>query len=535
MGRLLARLDGYQLRHPWLGLPVAVVHRFTGDQAGNLAALIAYYAFFSFFPLMLVLVTLLGFSPTLRERAVGSVLEQFPVIGPQLGGNVQGLRGSTLALVIGIGTAVWAGLAVANAAQTAMNTLWRVPVADRPGLVPRTVRSLLLLAVLGTTVLATIVVNGLSAALDSLGPGARLLAILGTLAVNIGTFVLAFRALTDRKLSTRDVLPGAVLAGTCWQVLQLVGGLYVAHTVRGAGNTYGTFAIVIGLLGWFFLQAQVTLLAAELNAVLVLGEWPRSLLGEPGGEPGGAGRDDGTAVVAADGALRDGDVAGRTGDSRVTAAAGDGGTVGPGRAWAVDPGRARAVDPERAGAIGSGQAEEVGPGRAEEVGSGRGRTVGVLAAGKVLGSASGNGPDGVSVTEKEEPTMSTDDHRSTAQLVGDLGAQMSRLVRDEIALAKLETVARARQLGTGVGLLAGGALLALYGLGFLLAAAALGLATVLPTWLAVLLVGVLLAVLAGVAVLLGTRRVRDGAPPVPTDTLASVQRDVATIKESAHR
>ncbi|MGY0231726.1 YhjD/YihY/BrkB family envelope integrity protein [Longispora urticae] len=457
MGRLLARLDGYQLRHPWLGLPVAVVQRFTGDQAGNLAALIAYYAFFSFFPLMLVLVTLLGFSPTLRERAVGSVLEQFPVIGPQLGGNVQGLRGSTLALVIGIGTAVWAGLAVANAAQTAMNTLWRVPVADRPGLVPRTARSLLLLAVLGTTVLATIVVNGLSAALDSLGPGARLLAVLGTLAVNIGTFVLAFRALTDRKLSTRDVLPGAVLAGTCWQVLQLVGGLYVAHTVRGAGNTYGTFAIVIGLLGWFFLQAQVTLLAAELNAVLVLGEWPRSLLGEPGG----AGRgDDGTDDTGA---------------------------------------------------------------------------VGVPAGEKTHGSASGNGPDGVSVTEKEEPAMSTDDHRSTAQLVGDLGAQMSRLVRDEIALAKLETVARARQLGTGVGLLAGGALLALYGLGFLLAAAALGLATVLPAWLAVLLVGVLLTALAGIAVLLGTRRVRDGAPPVPTDTLASVQQDVATIKESAHR
>ncbi|WP_412538844.1 YihY/virulence factor BrkB family protein [Longispora sp. K20-0274] len=280
----MSRLDAYQLRHPWMGFPVAVGARFAADQAGYLAALIAYYAFFSFFPLLLVLVTVLGFSPTLREKAVGSVLEQFPVIGPQLGDNVHALHGSVVGMVFGIVTALWAGLAVANAAQNAMNTIWRVPTADRPSFGPRIARSALLLGVLGTTVLATLVVNGLAGSLDILGPATRFLALACTLAVNIGAFVLAFRALTNRRLGTRDVLPGAVLAGTCWQLLQLAGGLYVTHTVRGAGNAYGTFAIVIGLLGWFYLQAQVTLLAAELNAVRVMGEWPRSLLPDPAGE-----------------------------------------------------------------------------------------------------------------------------------------------------------------------------------------------------------------------------------------------------------
>src|SRR6185369_6662605 len=89
--RLVQRFDGFQQRHAWLGLPIAVVRKFSEDQAGNLAALLAYYAFFSFFPLMLVLVTVLGLvvsdHPQFAEKVQDSVLSQFPVVGDQLQAN----------------------------------------------------------------------------------------------------------------------------------------------------------------------------------------------------------------------------------------------------------------------------------------------------------------------------------------------------------------------------------------------------------------------------------------------------------------
>jgi hypothetical protein len=100
-----------------------------------------------------------------------------------------------------------------------------------------------------------------------------------TTVLNVGIFLLAFKVLTDRPLGWRQLLPGAAVAGVAWAVLQGVGGYYVTRTVRGAGNTYGIFAVVIGLLSWLYLQAQMTILAAEVNVVRDKRLWPRSLTG----------------------------------------------------------------------------------------------------------------------------------------------------------------------------------------------------------------------------------------------------------------
>src|SRR6266542_5843732 len=115
-------IDGYQQRRRWLAFPMAVVKKFGDDRAGNLAALIAYYGFFSLFPLLLVLVAVLGFilrgNATLQESIVNSALAQFPIIGDQIKTNVKALSGSA-GVALGIGTlvALWAGLGVTNAAQ----------------------------------------------------------------------------------------------------------------------------------------------------------------------------------------------------------------------------------------------------------------------------------------------------------------------------------------------------------------------------------------------------------------------------------
>jgi uncharacterized BrkB/YihY/UPF0761 family membrane protein len=80
-------------------------------------------------------------------------------------------------------------------------------------------------------------------------------------------------------------LPGAAFAAVCWYALQLVGTALVTHELKGAGGTYGTFATVIGLLAFFHLQAQLTLYAAEINAVRLDRLWPRGLKTVLGNEP----------------------------------------------------------------------------------------------------------------------------------------------------------------------------------------------------------------------------------------------------------
>lgn len=102
-----------QQRHSSTSFPVEVVKKFGDDRASDLAALMAYFAFFSLFPLLLALVTVLGLglrnNPSLQQRVLDSALSQFPIIGDQLA--VQGLSGSVVALVVGLAGAVWSGLA----------------------------------------------------------------------------------------------------------------------------------------------------------------------------------------------------------------------------------------------------------------------------------------------------------------------------------------------------------------------------------------------------------------------------------------
>ncbi|SNS45004.1 Putative Holin-X, holin superfamily III [Geodermatophilus pulveris] len=124
---------------------------------------------------------------------------------------------------------------------------------------------------------------------------------------------------------------------------------------------------------------------------------------------------------------------------------------------------------------------------------------------------------------------------STGQLIGQLTEQISRLVRDEARLAQAEVTQKAKRLGIGAGLFGGAGLFAFLGLAVLVAAAVLALDLVLPAWLAALVVAVVLFAVAGVLALVGKKDVEKGAPPVPTQAIASTKADIATVKESARR
>lgn len=278
----LKEFDRRQQQSRWLRVPVAVVKKFGDDGAGGLAALVAYYAFFSLFPLLLVAVTVLGFvlqgDPSAQKSVEQSVLGQFPVIGDQIRNKT--LEGHTFALVIGVLTALLAGLGVTQGAQNALNQVWAVPRKRRPNFLGSRLRSLMLLFSLGGLFLLGTLASGLVSGGLS-GVVLSVFGILVSIAINFVLFEVSFRVLTAIDVPWRALVPGAVFAAIGWEILQVGGGLYVHHVVSKASSTYGFFALVIGVLAWLHLGAQLTLFGAEINVVLARRLYPRSLFGPP--------------------------------------------------------------------------------------------------------------------------------------------------------------------------------------------------------------------------------------------------------------
>jgi membrane protein len=287
--RLVRRADDFQRRHPILGFPAAVAKKFGDDRAGQLAALIAYYGFFSLFPLMLLFVTIVSFAvhddPDLKRRLVDSALSQFPVVGTKIGKSIRQLSGSSFALIVGFVGALWSGMAVVTAAEQAMDDVWDVPRADRPSLVSRVARAVGLLVVFGIWLVFSTILAGLGSGSGAGAVGLKVVSMITLLGLSTALFAFAYRVLTVAPVPWRDVVPGALIAAVAWSVLLLVGGWIVDRQIRNASQVYGFFAIVIGLLFWIYLVAQIFLAGAEVNVVRARRLWPRSFIDQPKSEP----------------------------------------------------------------------------------------------------------------------------------------------------------------------------------------------------------------------------------------------------------
>lgn len=277
------RIDQFQQSRRPAAFVFGTVKKFGDDQAGNLAALVAYFGFFSLFPLLMVAVTVLGMvtsnNAALRATVLNSALRNFPVIGTQLGQNVKALNGGGLPLVLALILTLWSGLGVIKVFENAMDTVWNVPLKDRANFVGSTARAMIMLVILGVLMLASSLAAGIGA-----GTHGGWLVLVGTLlalGLNIVLFLFAFRILTSADVSWSTVAPGAVIGAIAWTSLEAAGGYYVGHQLRGASEVYGTFGIVIGLLAWIYLGAQITLFAAEINVVRHNHLWPRSLSQPP--------------------------------------------------------------------------------------------------------------------------------------------------------------------------------------------------------------------------------------------------------------
>ncbi|HEY5980525.1 MAG TPA: YhjD/YihY/BrkB family envelope integrity protein [Microlunatus sp.] len=124
---------------------------------------------------------------------------------------------------------------------------------------------------------------------------------------------------------------------------------------------------------------------------------------------------------------------------------------------------------------------------------------------------------------------------SIAALITQMTEESSRLVRTELKLAQVEMTEKAKTAGVGIGAFGVAGVLALFGIGCLIATAIFALALVLPTWAAALIVAVIVLAVAGVAALLGKKKVSQATPPVPSNAVENVRADVAEIKESVRR
>ncbi len=274
-----AAVDEWQRSHRATAVAYGVVKKFGDDSANQFVVGLGWYGFVAIYPLLLLVVTVFGFiGAASLGRQLVTTLHEFPVVGSQFNPErgSSSLHGSSLALFVGLLGLLYGAQGVTQTAQQAMVRVWNIPQVDVPGFLPRLGRSLVGLAIIG----GSFVMNAATATLaTSSGVGylVRIPLLVGMSAMNVVLYVLAFRALTPATIATGSLLPGAALAATGFTFLVTLGSGLVQHQVRNSSATYGQFGIVIGLVGFLFLLAKVSLYGAELNPVLARNLWPRAL------------------------------------------------------------------------------------------------------------------------------------------------------------------------------------------------------------------------------------------------------------------
>ena len=282
--RAIRRIDATQQRYTPTAFVFGVVKKYGDDNGGVLVSNLAYSAFLSLFPLLLVLVTILGLVASVnlsfRAQVLNAVAGQVPLIGHQLTDNVQQLkRSSVIGLIVGVIGLIWGASGLAQAGLFTMEQTWNLPGPVRPGFVQRLGRAGLFLCLLGGGVIVTTGLASLTTYLHN-GLAFKVPIEVVTAAFNAGMYLGAFRALTPKGVPTRKLLPGAITGGIGWTVLQVL-GTYLVHHFLHSDSVYGVFGTVLGLLAWITLAVEVTVYSAEVNVVLARRLWPRSIVQPP--------------------------------------------------------------------------------------------------------------------------------------------------------------------------------------------------------------------------------------------------------------
>lgn len=278
----LEKLDRLQQKYKSTAFTAAVFKKYANDDGGYLAALITYYVFLSLFPLLLVASSaihlLLGSFEGLENRIIEGINTYFPAMSENLQKSIKNFPGSGLALVFGILITIYGTRGGAATLRYTFNKIWSVPKESQLGFPLSIPHSLLIVLVGGGGVVLAAVLSSYAAGLTD-AFAYRLIPLAISFFTLVGVFYLIFSlSINSREPTRKDLLVSALVAAIGVQVLQLIGGYLVTHQLRNLSSLYGTFALVLGLLFWIYLQVQVLLLAAFAGVVHARKLWPRNLI-----------------------------------------------------------------------------------------------------------------------------------------------------------------------------------------------------------------------------------------------------------------
>ncbi len=259
-------------RHGAIDVGVDTLDGWRRHISGRNASVLAFFGFLSIFPLLLVATTILAFvlqdNQELQQRIIDGALADIPVLGAELENDPAGLDGSVWVLIVGLATALWSATKAFVALQGALDDVWEIDVDHRDAMHEQRGKALLGLVFIGGAQIAGLTAGAI---LDGLGLplGGRILLAIATLAINVVLLAVMYRYLTAADTTWRDVWPGAVTAGVAATLLQQFGSMIVVRISTNASETYGQFALVLGIVTWLSLLAIATIMSAEFNAALV--------------------------------------------------------------------------------------------------------------------------------------------------------------------------------------------------------------------------------------------------------------------------
>jgi membrane protein len=264
------RLETARASHGWVDIVLTTFKNFSDGDGGYYAAGLTYYLFFSVFPLVLFGVSALGFavfiSDSVKQDIVDASADAFPlvrqVLEPETLNTVADARFSLAAM--GLLLVLYSGTGGIVALEHALN---RFRGLDQEGsFLQKRIRALRFLITIGFIPLFSVALGAVAQLVHS--PLVGVVAFAGGAATSVMLFATAFKFLPSVNPPWREVLPGAVIAGAIFEVLKIVGPLYLNSGRSNRDATFGAFAATAGLLISAYLLSQVTLLAAQLNAVL---------------------------------------------------------------------------------------------------------------------------------------------------------------------------------------------------------------------------------------------------------------------------
>lgn len=278
--KFIGMLDAFQQQHPWLAFPYGIIKKYGDDQGGYQAALIAYYGFVSLFPLLIVAMSVIQLiaqnNLQLRQFFLTNVTSYFPVIGGSLTQSINTPSRSGAALVIGLLITLYGTRGLASVIQQAQDHIWAVPRNKRAGFPKSLFKGFGIMLLCGIGFL-------LAASLTGYAVGTHHMLALRIALGTIGFIVLfaVFWGLltfgSSESKHPHTYAPGALFAAIGLVILQAIGGYLVGHQLRSQTGLSAQFAIVLALLFWLYLQAQVLVYAIELNTVRKYKLWPRAI------------------------------------------------------------------------------------------------------------------------------------------------------------------------------------------------------------------------------------------------------------------